>query len=45
MKFFKDVEIRKKLFIGVNLILLYFILYNINFLWSVLGKLVEVLIP
>ena len=45
MKFFKDVEIRKKLFIGVNLILLYFILYNISFLWSVLGKLVEVLIP
>ena len=45
MRFLKDDEIRKKLFVGTLLITFFFICRNISFIWGSILKLLEMLSP
>ena len=45
MKYLKDENVRKKIFIGVFLIVFFFICYNISDVWSALGKFFNIIFP
>lgn len=45
MKYWKDENVRKKIFIGVFLIIFFFICYNIKEVWGALGTFFNVIFP
>ncbi|MBO4863192.1 MAG: AI-2E family transporter [Eubacterium sp.] len=45
MKYFKDENVRKNLFTGGCLILLFFLIYNIKYIWNAAGRLLDVFVP
>ena len=45
MKYFKDENVRKKIFTGIILISFFFVLYNIQYIWTAAGKLVGIILP
>ena len=45
MKYWKDEEVRKKIFIGTALIINFIIIFNIDFIWKILCTLFEVFFP
>ena len=45
MKFFKDERVRKNLFVGCFLIIVFFLIYNIGHLYNGVAKLVNIFLP
>ena len=45
MKYLKDEKVRKSLFTGACLIILYFVFYNISYIWGAVGKVVKIFAP
>ena len=45
MNFFKDYNVRKKLFVGISLIIFFFLVYNIRYIWVGAGKLISIFSP
>ena len=45
MKYWKDEEVRKKIFIGTALIINFIIIFNVSFIWEMLTTLFEVFFP
>ena len=45
MKYLKDENVKKNLFTGGCLIILFFLIYNIKYIWSAAGRLVDVFVP
>ena len=45
MKFLKDERVKKNIFVGVVLIIVFFIIYNIGFLWTSFTKLLSIMSP
>ena len=45
MKYLKDENVRKKLFVGISLIVFFFVCYNIETIWGGLGKLLDIILP
>ncbi|HBZ02496.1 MAG TPA: AI-2E family transporter [Lachnospiraceae bacterium] len=45
MKYLKDEKVRKNLFTGSCLIVLFFVIYNIKYIWGAAGKLIDIFVP
>ena len=45
MKYFKDENVRKNLFTGGCLIILFFLIYNIKYIWEAVGKFTHIFVP
>ena len=45
MKYFKDEDVKKKIFTGTALIINFIIIFNIDFIWNILVRLFEVFFP
>ena len=45
MRFLKDEKVRKSLFTGTCLICIYFIIYNIRYIWDAAEKLMDIFVP
>ena len=45
MNYWKDENVRKKIFTGVFLIVFFFVCYNINVVWKWIGNLFKILLP
>ena len=45
MKLFKDDDTRKKFYLGASLIILFFLIYNISYIWKFITKITGIMLP
>ena len=45
MKYFKDENVKKNIFTGGCLIILFFLIYNIKYIWGAAGHLMKIFVP